>query len=214
MEHVGLVFVGVILLVNGLAAAGIIGARSTIPLNFLVGTIQVVLPTIILAQAGGDPQLVSGAWPSYLFGITYLWVGYSLVTGAEEHGFGWYCLFVAAIALYQALSLLGSDPVFAVIWLCWAVAWFLFFWRLSLGRERAGEVDIQRFTGWFLILTGIPSSTVPALFLMRGSWTTLPLAGGLCLAALVLVLLVCSQLARRTAAPRHPQQPLLPSTGL
>src|SRR5699024_5621776 len=33
MEHVGLVFVGVILLVNGLAAAGIIGARSTIPLN-------------------------------------------------------------------------------------------------------------------------------------------------------------------------------------
>lgn len=212
MEHVGLVFVGVILLLNGLSAAGMISGRSTIPLNFLVGLIQLVLPTVVLIQAAGNIDLIAAAWPSYLFGITYLWVCYSLLTGVEETGFGWYCLFVAGIALYQVVRLLAFDPLFSVIWLCWAVAWFLLFWKLALGRESFAGRDTTRFTGWFLILTGIPSSTVPALLLMGGIW---PTSGSAALVALVLLLLagvVAARLARRAPLLDQPPTPLLPST--
>lgn len=200
MGNAGLLLVGVVLLVNGLASLGVVPPRSAAPLNFFVGAAQVVLPTIVLAQAGGDPAVVGAAWPSLLFGITYLWFGFLTVYGLEPQAFGWYSAFVSAIAALQAVQALGSDPVFAVIWATWAVMWGLFFVLLGLGRSHAGTFDLGRFTGWFLVLLGIPTCTIPALLLVEGRWSTSPLAG---LAALVglLGLTAVSVALTRAGAP-------------
>ncbi|GAB3621664.1 AmiS/UreI family transporter [Glutamicibacter endophyticus] len=208
MEHVGLVFVGVILFVNGLSSLGVISAKSTVPLNFFVGILQMVLPTIVMLQSSGDPQAVAGAWPSYLFGMTYLWVGYNAASGGDEAGFGWYSLFVAAIALYEVAAVFPSDPVMSVIWLSWALAWFLFFLQLSLYRTTFGAVDLRRFTGWYLALIAFPSSTIPALLLMNGLWT--PSARtGLASIAILLAIVVASVLLSREHRPRLGTQPPL-----
>jgi hypothetical protein len=72
MAHVGLVFVGLFLFINGLVSLSRIPARSAAVLNLMVGGVQILLPTLIMVQAGSDTLMVNGAWPSYLFGMTYL----------------------------------------------------------------------------------------------------------------------------------------------
>lgn len=192
MVHVGLVFVGLILFVNGLVSLGRIPARSAAVLNLLVGGVQILLPTLIMVQAEGDHVLINDTWPSYLFGMTYLLVGLNTLLGFDATAFGWFSSFVAGIAVYKALMSLDFDPVFAVIWLAWAIMWLCLFLQHALGVSRLGRIDLQRFAGWLLVSAGIPSSTVPALFAQNGLWSTsgaaalgalLALAAALCFSA-------------------------------
>ncbi|TQL46735.1 AmiS/UreI family transporter [Homoserinimonas aerilata] len=179
MGNIGLLFVGIVLLVNGLNSLGVVPARSAAILNLFVGTMQVVLPTIILIQNGSDAAVVSGTWPTYLFGFTYLYFGLGILLKLEPEGFGWFSAFVAALAFYHAIISVAGDPVYAVIWLTWGIMWTLFFLLLALGRS-----SLTRFTGWFLVLLGIPSCSLPALLLINGVWSTSPAVGVFALALL------------------------------
>lgn len=191
MGNVGLLLVGVVLLVNGLVTLGIVPARSAALLNLFVGTAQVVLPTIILVQHGGDASIVNATWPSYLFGFTYLYYGLGIFLNLEPQGLGWFSAFVAAIAAYEAVITAATDPVFAVIWLTWAVMWSLFFLLMALGRA-----ELTRFAGWFLVLLGIPTCSVSAIFLLEGRWTSASAAGWASLAALAALSVLSLVLAR------------------
>jgi hypothetical protein len=211
MGAVGLLLVGVVLLVNGLVILEVVPPRSAALLNLFVGTAQVVLPTIILVQNlvqnGGDPAVLNSTWPSYLFGFTYLYYGLGIYLDLEPEGLGWFSSFVAAIVVYKAITSVESDPIFAVMWLTWAAMWSLFFVLLALGRT-----EISRFTGWFLVLLGVPSCTVTGIFLAEGRWTDAPIAGWLALAGLALAsvlswVLARSGLARGSAAPAGSQVP-------
>jgi hypothetical protein len=212
MGHVGLLLVGVVLFVNGLVSIGVVNPRSAAPLNLFVGAAQIVLPTLILLQAHGDAGIVNGTWPSYLFGFTYLWFGFIQIWEIEPQGFGWYSAFVAAIAGFYAVKSIGTDPVFAVIWATWAIMWSLFFLLLGLGVDRIGSFDLGRFTGWILILLGIPTCTVPAILLLNEKWSTTPAAGLGAVAALVIAAGLSALLAGRNNAyrddPRHDSPPV------
>jgi putative amide transporter protein len=206
MGNVGLLLVGVVLLVNGLVTLGIVPARSAALLNLFVGTAQVVLPTIILVQHGGDAAVVNATWPSYLFGFTYLYYGLGIFLNLEPQGLGWFSAFVAAIAAYEAVNTVATDPVFAVIWLTWAAMWSLFFLLMALGRE-----ELTRFAGWFLVLLGIPTCSVSAIFLLEGRWTSEAAAGWTALAGLVALSVLSwglarSGLARATAEGRDDEK--------
>ena len=201
MGNVGLLLVGAVLFVNGVSSLGLVSARSAAPLNLFVGTAQVVLPTIVLVQHGSDPAVVAATWPSYLFGFTYLWFALLSPRGIEPQGFGFFSAFVAAVALFQAVATVGTDPVFAVIWATWAVMWSLFFVLLGLGISQVRGLDLGRATGWFLTLLGIPTCTVAAVFLIDGRWTTSPIAGLVALAGLILGA-VASVLLARGGLPR------------
>lgn len=198
MGNVGLLLVGVVLFVNGLAVLGVVAPRGAAPLNLFVGAAQVVLPTIILAQSGGDPDIINATWPSYLFGFTYLFYGLIVIFDLEPEGMGWFSSFVAAVALFHAVTTVGTDPVFAVIWLTWAIMWALFFALMALGKT-----GLSRFTGWFLVLLGVPTCTVSGVALLRDQWSTTPTAGWLALGGLVAatlwsVVLAKSRIARPT----------------
>jgi hypothetical protein len=195
MGNVGLLFVGIVLLVNGLNSLGLVPARSAGVLNLFVGSLQVVLPTIILIQNSTDAAVINATWPTYLFGFTYLYFGFNLLYKLEPEGFGWYSAFVAAIAGYYALISIQSDPVFAVIWLTWAIMWTLFFLLLALGKSQ-----LTRFTAWFLILLGIPTCTVTALVQFQGLWSTEPAAGLAALGALAVATVLSWALARSNIA--------------
>lgn len=201
MGNVGLLLVGAVLFVNGVSSLGLVSARSAAPLNLFVGAAQVVLPTIVLVQHGSDPAVVAATWPSYLFGFTYLWFALLSLRGIEPQGFGFFSAFVAAVALFQAVATVGTDPVFAVIWATWAVMWSLFFVLLGLGISQVRGPDLGRATGWFLTLLGIPTCTVAAVFLIDGRWTTSPIAGLVALAGLILGA-VASVLLARGGLPR------------
>ncbi|MDJ0348162.1 AmiS/UreI family transporter [Cryobacterium sp. PH29-G1] len=196
MSNVGLLYVGAILFINGLMLIGVIPGKSAAILNFFVGGMQVILPTIILMQADNDPAIIFGASGLYLFGFTYLYVGILQVTGWSGEGLGWFSLFVAASAVViGAITLNLGDAVFAVIWWTWAVLWLLFFLLLGLGME-----SLTRTTGWFAILTSHLTATIPAFFLLTGRYeSTTALALGVAALA-VIALLVSVALGRRLPA--------------
>ncbi|WP_433260087.1 AmiS/UreI family transporter [Actinosynnema sp. CS-041913] len=194
MSNVGLLYVGAVLLVNGMALLGKVPARSAAALNLFVGALQCVTPTVLIIQANGDADAVLAASGLYLFGFTYLYVGVASLAGLETEGIGWFSLFVAGAAVvYAGISFFrNDDPVFGVIWLSWALLWALFFLVFGLGEER-----LTRFTGWAVVLLSQPTCTVPAFLAMTGSLRsdtgTGLLAAGLAVALIALAAVLAAQ---------------------
>lgn len=204
MGHVGLLYVGAVLFVNGLMLLGIIPGKSAAAMNLFVGGMQVVFPTLIILQSGGDPAAVLGASGLYLFGFTYLYVAWNQLTGATGEGLGWFSLFVAACAVvYGILQFtVFDDPVFGMIWFSWAVLWFLFFLVLALGKD-----SLTRRTGWFTLLLGIFTGAVPAMLLLTGSYVTGVLEGAVA-AVIGVVLLGLAWVLGRPVAMQPQEAPV------
>lgn len=200
MGNVGLLLVGAALFLNGLVSIGVVDARGAAPLNLFVGAAQVVLPTLVLFHSDGDPAVINATWPSYLFGFTYLWFGFIQIFDIDPRGFGWYSSFVAVIAVYYAIKSVGTDPAFGVIWATWAIMWSLFFVLLGLGVAKVGRIDLGHFTGWLLVLLGVPTCTVPAILLLNGVWPTSVAAGSVALVVLLGATALSVALSRRAAA--------------
>jgi hypothetical protein len=167
MGSVGLLYVGAVLILNGLMLLGRVDARAAAPLNLFVGGLQVITPTYLIFTSGGDANAILFASGLYLFGFTYLYVGFNLLAGLDGTGLGWFSAFVAAAAVVYAGLNFGrfDDPAFGVIWLYWAVLWVLFFLVLGLKRE-----ELTRFTGAIAVVAGVFSTAVPAFLLLTGVW--------------------------------------------
>jgi hypothetical protein len=206
VSNVGLLYVGAVLFINGLMLIGKVPGKSAAIINFFVGTMQVVFPTIIIAQSGGDPATILGASGLYLFGFTYLYVALNQMFGLPGEGLGWFSLFVAACAVtYGAISFtVSNDPVFGVVWIIWAVLWFLFFLLLALGKDSLTET-----TGWFTIIVAHLTATIPALLLLSGTFVSTPAnavvmaVGGIAALAIAWFLGRRASVQRESAAAAH-----------
>jgi hypothetical protein len=201
MASVGLLYVGAVLIVNGLMLLGRVEARAAAPLNFFVGGLQVFTPTYLIVTSGGDGDTILGASGLYLFGFTYLYVGLNLVNDLDGTGLGWFSAFVAGCAVVYAGLNFGrlDDPAFGVIWLYWAVLWGLFFLVLGLKRE-----ELTRFTGMVAIVAGVLTCAVPAFLLLTGVWQDNRRTSAIVLAVLCLLSLA---LYPRLRGPRVPAAP-------
>ena len=198
MASVGLLYVGAVLIVNGLMLLGRVDARAAAPLNFFVGALQVFTPTYLIITSGGDPDVVLGASGLYLFGFTYLYVGLNLIYGLDGTGLGWFSAFVACCAVVFAGLNFGrfDDPAFGVIWLYWAVLWALFFLVLGLKRE-----ELTRFTGLVAVVAGVVTCAVPAFLLLTGVWQDNVMTSAIVLAVVLLLSLALFPRFRDRGAP-------------
>ncbi|GAA2611905.1 AmiS/UreI family transporter [Actinomadura fulvescens] len=169
MGSVGLLYVGAVLFVNALMLLGRVEERSAALLNLFVGTLQVVLPTLLLVAAGDDLKAITAAAGVYLFGFTYLYVGIGLLAGLDTTGVGWFSLFVSLSAIgFAAINFLDvRDHPFGVIWLCWSFLWFLFFLVLGLKRE-----ELAPYTGWVTLVQAGGTTTLPAFLLLTDTYST------------------------------------------
>ena len=170
MGNVGLLYVGAILFLNGMALMGYVKDRGAVPPNIFVGLLQVITPTYLIFTADGDPDVIFGASGLYLFGFTYLYVAMNTIWGFDGTGLGWFSLFVAIAAIaYAVVAAVRGDYAFAVIWLLWAYLWWLFF--QLLGRERG---ELTAYTGAVAAIEGWTTAAIPAFLLLIGQWTALP----------------------------------------
>lgn len=171
MGTVGLLYVGAILYINGLALMGKIKGTGATPLNWFVGFLQVVTPTYLVFTAQEDINQILGASGLYLFGFTYLYVAMNNTWGHDGTGLGYYSLFVAIVAVFYAGINLAwySDYAFCVIWLQWSFLWFLFY--LVLGR---GLTGLTWFTGGVAAVQGWITAAIPALLMLAELWSKIP----------------------------------------
>jgi len=196
MGSVGLLYVGAILFVNGVMLMGFISGKGTAPLNFFVGFIQVLTPTFLIVTADGNMDVIYGAAGLYLFGFTYIWVGLNNVLGWDGRGLGWFSLFVAVaasgFACYDAF-VAGNLPS-AVLWVMWAILWFMFFLLLALDMKIAVQ------TGWVAAVEGIVTGFIPAMLMLMGFWQATPLFAIILAAIAVLMLITMVPVAKAIAA--------------
>lgn len=175
MAYAVLLMIGGTLLLNGLAVLGVTDGKSIALFNIFTGLLASVTPFYLLTQVAGTdgPSLdtVLAVAPMWLFALTFLWVGVNALTDHAPTGVGWYCLWVAFMALaFAGVNLFRLDaPADAVIWVNWAFLWAMFWVLLGLGRE-----GVAKFTGWLAVIMSVWTVTLQGLIGMLGKWPSAP----------------------------------------
>jgi putative amide transporter protein len=164
MLGVVLLFVGVILIVNGLTLAGRIEAKEAAVLNLLVGSLSAFAAVLGAIQASTPADFLA-VGSGLLFAFTYLYVAGVHWFKLSGTGLGWYCLFVAITALplsWDAYTI--GELRMAGIWLIWSSLWLLFFIDLCT------RVPVKRFLAPYTVVVGIVTAWIPGMLLLLARW--------------------------------------------
>lgn len=194
MASICLILSAAALLLNGLTLLGRVPGRDSGVSNVLIGGLQLLLCTAVAITADGSLPALLAITGTFLFGLTYLYVGVDALAGLGSAGLGWFCGLVAVAAVVFAAIHVVDDPVLAVLWAGWALLWSLFFVLLALGRA-----SITAYTGWALVLASPLTALVPALLALTDHWPTGPAAAGVAVLGEVVVFGGAAALARRSA---------------
>lgn len=199
MGSVGLLFVGAVLLVNGLLFLGKVDPKAAAALNLFVGALQTAIPLWLLTHAT-TPDEVFGAAGIFLFGFTYLYVGINSLAGFPGAGLGWYSAWVSVLAALIGITTIAKydDTATGLLWLQWSVLWGLFFLVLALGVDR-----LTAPAGWLTVIQSVTTCTVPGFLLLIGEWGRVPVwAIGASIAASAVAVVAIDVLGR--AGSRRP----------
>ena len=129
-----LVYVGFVLLINGLWLLGILEDKHVIPMNVFTGLLIVAGVMRTVVWEGADITAYFYSMQSLLFAFTYLWVAANIIWNLDGKGLGWYCLLVAITAAPTAFTALPDTGLF-ILWVMWTILWFMFFLLLGLGKN-------------------------------------------------------------------------------
>ena len=181
MVYIVLYLVGGLLFVNGLFLAGhVTNLAGVASFNFIGGTLITVMALYIAAKdlynAFGETVSNTVAATCLTFSIAYLMIaleGFSIVRGfevkADFTALGWYCLPMSICLFFIFLGwlqIIGKTlpkvPQFAVLWLAWAICFFLFFLTLAV------QLPLGTITGWFILIVGFITCSYPALANFQG----------------------------------------------
>lgn len=164
MSFVGLFLSGAVLFLNSLMLLGKAEAKSVGIFNIFVGIIQILIPSYLMIEAGQNNWELYNVAAIFLFGLTYLYVGFTVLKGLDGSGLGWFSLWVAIIAVvYTITSIIHfHDIVNALTWAMWAFLWFLFFLSNALKKK------IDPYIGKVAFVQSWVTLTIPALFYFLG----------------------------------------------
>lgn len=201
MTILALLFVGAVLLLDGMQLLGRLSALATAPINAFVGLLLVVGSLTEVARGDGTGDSLIAATGFLLFGLTYCFVGWVNHRSLPAEGLGWYCGWAAVIAVLLAVTSFYryGDPQFGVLWIAWAVLFLGFFVVLGLG-----QAHLSRPTGWYAIVVGLSSTTFTAAAMMLGVWSSLALPvviGHVAIAGVYVSIMLASHAGHRRGVP-------------
>ncbi|WP_148863755.1 AmiS/UreI family transporter [Marinobacter fonticola] len=164
-EGLSLLYVGAVLVLNGLWMQGRIEDREIQVINFFAGGLSLAVAGYAAFGPGADADSVRAAALTLLFAFTYLWVAINRRNESSGHGLGYFCLFVALTALPTALLQFADAETLwgwwaAFNWLAWAGLWFGFFLMLC------HRPQLQRPMAWVTLLQGVFTAWLPGYLLL------------------------------------------------
>ncbi|MDR2343103.1 MAG: hypothetical protein LBD86_01055 [Spirochaetaceae bacterium] len=162
-----LLFVGIALIMNGVAAISKWDAKTTAFINLVTGSILVIGNFIGLVRADASSFAdYNNAAGGFLFGVTYLFIAVNYLAGLDLRAFGWYSVCVALVASVSTVVCVQNGAVsLALLWAAWAVLWLEGFLQLGLGIKPLGKIFPV-----LSILEGIFATGGPGLFMLFGWW--------------------------------------------
>ncbi len=167
MGYVGLLLSGAALFLNSLMLSGKAEAKSVAVFNLFVGILQVVIPFYLIMVSDQGNWIVYEYAATFLFGLTYLYVGFTFLKGMSGTGLGWFSIWVTVISIFYAVVSLwhSQDYVSALTWLMWAFLWFLFFALNAWGKP------LEQFTSKVAFVQSWVTLTIPSLLYFIGVWS-------------------------------------------
>ncbi|MCU0094684.1 AmiS/UreI family transporter [Bacillus sp. OR9] len=166
MGYVGLLLSGAALFLNSLVILGKAEMKDAGVFNLFVGALQIIIPFYLIMISDQSNWTVYSYAATFLFGLTYLYVGVTFIKGMDSSGLGWFCIWVAIIALfYMVVSFVQfHDVVNALTWFMWALLWYLFF---VLNTQKK---NINQYLGRIAFVQSWVTLTLPSLFYFMGVW--------------------------------------------
>lgn len=159
-----LLFVGSVLLVNGMGGLDRVEAKSMAIMNFMVGGLALVVSLLQLIRAV-TPADFFAVGALLLFTFTYIYVAICFWLDLDMRGFGWFSFFVAFTTIpYSLMSFQNNDPRFGVFWLIWGALWFMFY----LANVR--QIDFGKVLPYTLISVGVFTCWIPGLLILTERW--------------------------------------------
>ena len=171
MSDLALLFVGAVLLVNGLVFLERVDGKAAIPVNLLTGGLlpfSALLQILEVDPTSPDYAATAfGAAGLSIFGFTYLTVGGNSLFGGSGTALGWFYVWAAGIAAVLAMvnfTLTGNVSM-AWLWSAWSVLFTAFFIALT-----SQAVYLTKAAGVLAILQSVSTATIPALLRISGAW--------------------------------------------
>ena len=169
MLGVVLLYVGIVLINNGIARINGVDEKSASVMNVFTGLLSVIIN--IIAIIHGDFENIDSLGDFYsaatglLFGFTYLFVAANSIFNLDNRLYGWYSLFVAINTIPAAyISFAGDgDWKMAIIWILWGILWLTGFIETVLKKE-------LKFVPYLAVFEGIFTAWIPGFLILTNFW--------------------------------------------
>ena len=169
MLGVCLLFVGIVLINNGVCTLCGADKRATAVMNVFTGGLSLFINFVNLVQGN-----FYAAGTGLLFCFTYLFVAAMNIWGIEDgRPFAWFSTFVAVNAVVfgavegvtgcAALNI-SPDWRWAAIWWLWAVLWGSSFVTDIMGKK------LGSFVPCLQVFEGVVTAWIPAVLMLLGRW--------------------------------------------
>lgn len=168
MLGVTLLFVGIVLISNGICNLSGVNKKSTAILNILVGGLTLYNNFVNIANGN-----YYAAGTGLLFCFTYIFIAFSNLLDADSRAFSWFSTYVAINAVifgtlegFVGSKYLGITPDYrwGLIWYLWAILWGTAFVEDIIGLK------LGKFTPWLQIFEGIVTAWIPGVLILIGKW--------------------------------------------
>ena len=178
-----LLFVGIVLFVNGMGRIKNIDPKSTAVLNLIVGFI-IISGNLMAMGKAADIMAYQNIASGYLFGFTYIFIFANSMFDLDLKPFGWFSLFAAIYACVMGILALGISPSimesdiwggtslvaavadykFAYLWFMWTILW------LSGFVEIICNVKMAKIAPYIVMVEGIFAAFIPSILMFLGLW--------------------------------------------
>lgn len=168
LKGFSLLYVGVVLFINGLTLLNRMNRKESFLANLFVGIVTFLVSFQFVFSETATPDTIKSGALSFLFSLTYLWVAFNAYGDINpQKGLGYYCLFVAITAIPVSVELFDSAVSYwdfwsALSWFLWSLLWFSYFLNLVCGGLS------NRFLGFFTLVIAIITAWIPGYLMVTG----------------------------------------------
>lgn len=168
MLGVCLLFVGIVLINNGVCSLLKIDGKSAAVMNIFTGGLSVFINFVSLVQGN-----YYAAATGLLFGFTYLFAAAAKIWELDPVPFAWFSGFVAvnAVIFGTVEGFLGSEFLGITPDIRWAGIWYL--WAILWGTAVAEDIfgrKLGKFVPYLQVIEGVITAWIPGVMLLLGVW--------------------------------------------
>ncbi|MGN0143695.1 MAG: AmiS/UreI family transporter [Clostridium sp.] len=161
MLGIVLLYVGIVLINNGISRLYNIDEKSSAVMNLFTGSLAVIIDTVAVIQ---EEYYAVGT--GLLFGFTYLFIAINSIFNLDKRPYAWYSLFVAINTIPCAYISLTQDLDWrmSIIWILWGILWLTAFIEIILKK------DLGKFVPYLAIFEGIITAWIPGFLMLVDMW--------------------------------------------